>query len=129
MGIIRQKPIKSGFRGGPKPAQIRAFPPPSLGQCYPSHYPPQPGPFLREPGAFDGSHKPGPLPVKRETSALGAPLDIRQVAALIGCSPWTVRQTLIPRGLPFFRFKASGRLTFFEGQVVRWIVSQQQGGK
>ena len=34
---------------------------------------------------------------------------------MIGCSPWTVRQTLIPRGLPHFRFKASGRLIFYTG--------------
>jgi len=62
-------------------------------------------------------------------SALGMPLTIAEVALLIGCSPWTVRQTLIPRGLPHFRFKASGRLTFYEGQVIRWIENQQQGGK
>src|SRR5438132_14227618 len=36
-------------------------------------------------------------------SPLGPPLNIRQVASLIGCSPWSVRQTLIPRGLPHFR--------------------------
>jgi hypothetical protein len=62
------------------------------------------------------------------TQALGKPLSISQVAALIGCSPWTVRQTLIPQGLPYFRFKASGRLTFYEGQVVCWIESQQRKG-
>jgi hypothetical protein len=60
---------------------------------------------------------------------LGTPLGIGEVAALIGCSPWTVRQTLIPRGLPFFRSGASGRLIFYQDQVVRWIESQQQGGK
>lgn len=54
-------------------------------------------------------------------------MDIAAVARLIGCSPWTVRQTLIPRGLPHFRFRASGRLVFYEGQIVRWI-EQQQGG-
>ena len=56
------------------------------------------------------------------------PLSIDQVARLIGCSPWTVRQTLIPRGLPHFRFKASGRLIFYRDQVIRWIEKQQQGG-
>jgi hypothetical protein len=59
---------------------------------------------------------------------LGPPLSIRQVAALIGCSPWTVRQTLVPRGIPFFRSAASGRLIFYRDQVIRWI-EQQQGGK
>jgi hypothetical protein len=58
---------------------------------------------------------------------LGAPLGIREVAALIGCSPWTVRQTLIPRGLPYFRFKASGRLIFYRDQVIRWIENEQGG--
>jgi hypothetical protein len=61
-------------------------------------------------------------------SPLGPPLNITEVAELIGCSPWTVRQTLIPRGLPHFRFTASGRLTFYQDQVIRWIESQQQGG-
>jgi hypothetical protein len=52
---------------------------------------------------------------------------MRDVAALIGCSPWTVRQTLIPRGLPHFRFKANGRLIFYRDQVIRWIENQQGG--
>ena len=62
-------------------------------------------------------------------SELGQPLCIKQAAELIGCSPWTVRQTLIPRGLPHFRFRASGRLIFYRDQVIRWIENQQQGGK
>src|SRR5882724_9934197 len=60
---------------------------------------------------------------------LGPPLTISQVAALIGCSPWTVRQKLLPRGLPSFRSAASGKLIFYQAQVVRWIERQQQGGK
>jgi hypothetical protein len=56
------------------------------------------------------------------------PLNIREAAYLIGCSPWTVRQTLIPRGLPHFRFKASGRLVFYRDQVIRWIENQQAKG-
>ena len=59
---------------------------------------------------------------------LGRPLDIRQLAGLIGCSPWTVRQKLLPLGLPFFRSAASGKLIFYEVQVVRWI-EKMQGGK
>jgi hypothetical protein len=61
-------------------------------------------------------------------SRLGQPLGIAAVAELIGCSPWTVRQTLIPRGLPVFRSAASGKLIFYTNQVVRWIERQQQGG-
>jgi hypothetical protein len=59
---------------------------------------------------------------------LGAPLDLRAVAKLIGCSPWTVRQNLIPKGLPVFRSGASGKLIFYTNQVVRWIHQKQQGG-
>jgi len=58
---------------------------------------------------------------------LGPPLGIRQAAALIGCSPWTVRQTLIPRGLPVFQSTASGRLIFYRNQIVSWIKKQQGG--
>lgn len=59
---------------------------------------------------------------------LGSPLDIRSVAGLIGCSPWTVRQGLIPAGLPFFRIGATGKLIFYTNQVVRWIEARQKGG-
>jgi len=60
---------------------------------------------------------------------LGPPLNVGQVAKLIGCSVWTVRQTLMPRGLPFFRFSAPGRLIFLSRsshqmdrkRTTRWI--------
>jgi hypothetical protein len=71
---------------------------------------------------------PAPLPDRLLAPALGPPLDIKQAARLIGCSPWTVRQKLLPRGLPFFRSAASGKLIFYQAQVVRWIERQQQGG-
>ena len=115
--------LKAQKAPGPKPARLQGFLPVPLGQCWPGHWPGQPGALLLEPGPFLGPCE-SPLHVK-----LGPPLSIREVAELIGCSPWTVRQTLIPRGLPHFRFKASGRLTFYEVQVIRWIESQQQGGK
>ena len=60
---------------------------------------------------------------------LGEPLSINQVAKLIGCSPWTVRQRHMRYGLPHFRSGANGKLIFYRGQVVRWIESQQKGGK
>ena len=59
--------------------------------------------------------------------ALGTPLDIGRVAQIIGCSAWTVRQTLIPSGLPHFRFKPRGRLIFYEDQIIRWIEKKQGG--
>ena len=72
-----------------------------------------------------------PLPDRRPDAGatpLGLPLSIRHAAELIGCSPWTVRQRLIPLGLPHFRSGASGKLIFYTNQVVRWIESKQQGG-
>lgn len=117
--------LKARMPGARKPACLWPFSPLSLGQCWPGHRPGQPGPNVREPGAFLWPPKPGLGP---PGAALGMPLNIQEVASLIGCSPWTVRQTLIPRGLPHFRFKASGRLTFYQDQVIRWIENQQQGG-
>ena len=71
-----------------------------------------------------------PSPFMTETygpvrSALGTPLNIRQVAALIGCSVWTVRQTLIPKDLPHLRLATHGRLIFYEDQIIRWIEKKQ----
>ena len=81
--------------------------------------PAQPGPFLGQPG---------PHFAASPESTLGPPLDIRQTARLIGLSPWTIRHTLIPQGLPHFRSGASGKLIFYRDQVVAWICAQQQGG-
>jgi hypothetical protein len=101
-----------------KPQHLRGFRPLPLGQRCPSYCPPQPGPNGGQPG-----------PVLRPSEpTLGRPMDIRAVAILIGCSPWTVRQRLIPFGLPHFRSGASSKLIFYRDQVVRWIESQQKGG-
>ena len=74
--------------------------------------PAQRGPNVGQPAALYGP--------------LGPPMDIRRAAAVIGCSPWTVRQKLIPMGLPCFRSGASGKLIFYLGQVVRWIETKQK---
>ena len=125
------RPPKSKFKKRPssepkarlvetrKPARLQPFSTSKPGQYWPGHWPGQPGPILREPEAVSAA---SPLD-------LGKPLNIAGVADLIGCSPWTVRQTLLPRGIPHFRFSASGRLIFFEDQVIRWIEDQQQGGE
>ena len=114
-----------------KPAQLRPFPVIPPLQCCKGHCKGQPGANAGHPGPFPcppGAGL-GPLHGKPAACELGPPLSIRQVAALIGCSPWTVRQTLMPRGLPFFRSAASGRLIFYTNQIVGWIESQQfQGG-
>ena len=44
---------------------------------------------------------------------------------MIGCSPWTVRQRLIPLGLPYFRSAASGKLIFYSHQLIAWINKRQ----
>jgi hypothetical protein len=98
--------------------QLRPFLPPSLGQHCPQHCPPQPGPFPGQHGASCGPPSP----------SLGPPLGIGPTAELIGCSPWTVRQFLLAKGLPHFRVRASGKLIFYRDQVVRWIENQQAKG-
>ena len=57
---------------------------------------------------------------------LGEPLTIGQVARLIGCSVWTVRQQCLRQGLPRFRASRSGRLIFYRNQVVRWLIEKQK---
>lgn len=74
-----------------------------LGQSYPPHYP-------------------------EGRDALGAALTIQEVAALLGCSVWTVRHTYLPQGLPYFRPNRLGKLVFFRNQVTQWILHQQKKG-
>jgi hypothetical protein len=93
-------PRKSGFGPGQKRTDSLAFTPPGLGQRYPQHCPP-----------------PEPM---------GMPLSTRDAARVIGCSVWTVRQTLMPLGLPHFRC-GGGKLIFYKNQIIRWIENQQKG--
>jgi hypothetical protein len=57
---------------------------------------------------------------------LGSPLSIAEVAGLLGCSVWTVRQKYLPQGLPHLRASAAGRIVFFREQVITWILNRQQ---
>lgn len=119
--LIKKRLVSSPKAGAAHPRkslQIQGISGAGAGQCWPGHWPGQPGAVPREPKAIPG----------RSGARLGEPMGIADVADLIGCSPWTVRQTLIPRGLPYFRFTASGRLIFYRDQVVCWIEQQQQGG-
>ena len=93
----------SGFAEDENPASIQEFSRSDLGQNYPQHYP--------------QSH-----------DALGEPLSILEVARLIGCSTWTVRNRYLPQGLPHFRSGPTGKLVFYRNQVVRWILQQQKKG-
>jgi hypothetical protein len=99
----------SGFAEHGKTLQTRCLSPTSYGQNCPQRYP----------EALEGGNE-----------LLGAPLSIRDVARLIGCSPWTVRQSYLPQGLPYLRSGPHGKLVFFYDQIVRWILQhQQKGGK
>jgi hypothetical protein len=57
---------------------------------------------------------------------LGAPMTIREVSSLLGCSTWTVRQRHLRCGLPFFRIGSTGKLLFYRTQVVKWILQNQE---
>jgi hypothetical protein len=63
-----------------------------------------------------------------EQDGLGEPLTIAEVAAILGCSVWTVRQRYLPQGLPHLRATDGGKLVFFREQIIRWIL-ERQGGK
>jgi hypothetical protein len=95
---------KSGFEAQAKAKQLLGFAKPSLGQSYPQRCP-QPG----------------------EANPLGTPLSIPQVAALIGCSKWTIRRKYLPLGLPHFRVGPTGKLLFYKTQVIRWLMRRQKG--
>jgi hypothetical protein len=60
--------------------------------------------------------------------SLGEPISIREVARVIGCSAWTVRNVWLPQGLPHLRSGPSGKLIFYRDQVVAWILTTQQKG-
>lgn len=65
-------------------------------------------------------------PAYQSVPELGEPLSIREVAALLGCSVWSVRQRFLPKGLPHFLSGPSGKMVFFRRQVVAWILAQQE---
>lgn len=59
-------------------------------------------------------------------AGLGAPMTIHEVAGLLGCSAWTVRQTYLPQGLPHLRAREGGKIIFFREQVAHWILNRQE---
>lgn len=62
------------------------------------------------------------------SNPLGAPLSIREVAAIIGVSVWTVRQRYLPAGLPHARATPQGKLLFYKHQIITWLLNQQRKG-
>ena len=103
--------LKYGFAERAKAAETLEFERPDLGQRNPQHCP-------HPAEAISGS------PGFRQQ--LGEPLSIHEVAALLGCSSWTVRQRYLPQGLPHLRACAGGRIVFFREQVITWILKRQQ---
>jgi len=103
---------ESDFSSGRKPTEFLTFSPNSLGQRCPQDYP----------QAQEAREESSP-------GDLGEPMDIREVAALIGCSVWTVRQQCLRQGLPHFRASRTGRLIFYRSQVVRWLIDKQTEGR
>lgn len=94
---------KAGLGDGEKSLDLLRFSSELPGQSYPHHYP-------------------------RPEEALGEPLTIRDAAKLLGCSPWTVRHSYLPKGLPHLRAGRLGKLTFYRNQVVHWILQYQRKG-
>lgn len=106
---------KSGNAEDQKPKRFLLFGADNLEQSYPHRYP-QHCPHLEDPES----------PVFSEP--LGEPLSIEEVARLIGCSPWTVRQRCLRAGLPHLRLAPQGKLIFYRNQVICWLLVQQQKG-
>jgi hypothetical protein len=97
---------KSRFGNDTNFAETLGIPAVPFGQSYPRHYP-----------------HPGPTPLP-----LGESMNIEDVAMLLGCSVWTVRQRYLPEGLPHIRASARGRFVFFREQVIAWILRRQTKG-
>ena len=66
---------------------------------------------------------PTPLPL---AYALGDPMTVDEVAELLGCSPWTVRQRYLRQGLPHLQASTRGKLVFFREQIIAWVEKRQQ---
>ncbi len=102
--------LKYGVTETARAAETLDFPAPDLGQRNPHHCP----------------HPAESIQAGNSPGSLGDPMDIGQVAALLGCSAWTVRQRYLPQGLPHLRACASGKLVFFREQVIGWILKRQK---
>jgi len=106
---------KSDSADGAKSKENNDFPHSGLGQCYPQQYP--------------QASVVTPPAKKADADPLGEPMTIGQVAELLACSVWTVRQRYLPSGLPYFRIGSTGKLLFYRKQVVQWILQKQNQGR
>jgi hypothetical protein len=110
IGMMTEEERKSGLGGSDNGAETLDVSRVRIGQSCPQQYP-----HPAEPNHAAGSAGP-----------LGEPMDIGQVAALLGCSAWTVRQRYLPQGLPHLQASSGGRIVFFREQVIAWILKRQQ---
>jgi hypothetical protein len=108
--MMTEEERKSDFERNAKGAETLDIPPVRVGQSCPQQYP-------HPANAIDASGLNG---------SLGEPMDIGQVATLLGCSAWTVRQRYLRQGLPHLRACALGKLVFFREQVIGWILKRQK---
>lgn len=86
-------------------------------------------PGLAQNGARQSARSAKPVAGHPALSELGQALTIGEVAQLLGCSQWTVRQRYVRLGLPYLRTSATGKLVFFRTQVIAWILERQQRQK
>ena len=103
--------LKYGLAETPKAAETIDFSRSGLGQRNPQHCP--------YPTETSSTLPSGPPP-------LGEPLTIHEVAELLGCSPWTVRQRYLRQGLPHLQASARGKLIFFREQIIAWVEKRQR---
>jgi hypothetical protein len=81
----------------------------------------------KSPRAVETGPLPEALPVGLpESAALGDRLSVAGVAALLGCSTWTVRHRLIPQGLPHWRTSQNGKYLFYASSVRAWWWGRRQ---
>jgi hypothetical protein len=105
---LLRKSRSAFFRYGKQPLDFEAS---CLGQNCPQHCP-----------------QPDGVPSAAPADPLGVPLTIHEAARMIGCSPWTVRQKYLPLGIPHHRASPNGKLIFYQNQITRWLLQQQEKG-
>jgi len=105
------KGLKYAPEHDPKPTESLGLSALCLGQMNPQHCP-------------HPKETVSPSPVRSQL--LGQPLTIEEVAALLGCSPWTVRQRYLRQGLPYLQARTRGKLVFFREQVIAWTLKRQR---
>lgn len=66
------------------------------------------------------------LPSVSPAHALGDPMTVEEVAGLLGCSTWTVRQRYLRQGLPHLQASTRGKLVFFREQIIAWVEKRQR---